>query len=61
MNYQTPSTNNQIITNFPMTKILNEQRSLSWSFGHWNIAIYLACLREAASAKAGIWNLVIGI
>jgi hypothetical protein len=29
-------------------------------FGNWilMIGIYLACLREAASAKAGIWNLV---
>jgi hypothetical protein len=29
--------------------------------GHLVIGIYLACLREAASAKAGIWNLSIGI
>jgi membrane protein DedA with SNARE-associated domain len=32
------------------------------SFGHWNslIGYYLACLREAASAKAGICNLGFG-
>jgi hypothetical protein len=32
-------------------------------FGHFGLVFgaYLACLREAASAKAGIWNLGFGI
>jgi len=30
-----------------------------WSLENWNLLDYwcLACLREAASAKAGAWNL----
>jgi hypothetical protein len=39
----------------------NEQNSNSKlkNFGHLKLVlgIYLACLREAASAKVGIWNL----
>jgi hypothetical protein len=43
-----------------MTKIRNPKRI---RFGHWilELRICLACLREAASAKAGICNLGFGI
>jgi hypothetical protein len=42
----------------PMNEIPNSKRN---SFGSFEIGNYLACLRVAASAKAGIWNLRFGI
>jgi hypothetical protein len=55
--HQIPSTKSQISSN---TQSLKFQKN---PFGHLKLelGIYLACLREAATAKAGIWNLPFGI
>jgi hypothetical protein len=47
----------QINFNHPMTEIRNHL----WFIRNWNLGLIcnLACLREAASAKAGAWDLVL--
>ncbi len=52
---------NQIQSSKPLTLPSGEREGVRG--GHWKLVfgIYLACLREAASAKAEICNLEFGI
>jgi hypothetical protein len=55
---QCPNPKFQIISNHQMTKFRDKSVSV---IRNWNLDIVwdLACLREAASAKAGAWRLVL--
>jgi hypothetical protein len=49
------------IPNKSQVSIANDRNDFDWNFGFWTLELVcgLACLREAASAKAGAWNLML--
>jgi hypothetical protein len=57
-NFQIPNSKSQINSKHQCS---NDQNNFAcdFEFGSLEIICYLACLREAASAEAGAWDLVL--